>query len=54
MIPRVIVPATVRATGDFMICSMVPGGSFGVRPRDFGAAGGVYCGASLRELSAAG
>lgn len=32
MIPRVTAPATVRVTGDFMICSNVDGGAFAARP----------------------
>jgi len=44
--PRVTAPATVRVTGDFIICSKVLGGGFA--PRAAGCAGagaGVHCGA---------
>jgi hypothetical protein len=38
MSPRVIAPATVRVTGDFIICSKAPGGSFPARLAGAGAA----------------
>lgn len=44
MMPRVTAPATVRVTGDFIICSKVLGGCFVARAAGCtGAGAGAHC-----------